>query len=658
MRSFVLVIVVAFTSCLRPSQQVDAQGTGSVALDDTVGPLAEPVTCKEVAPGTFFADTTDTWNLGDDGLKLRGNRLTVADLDGDQFPDLVVHAVSSNTRQLQQPDGGARLVWQLMNRPGPDGHRRFVDETGNGLFQVREGSATQYRAAHLAVFGDVDNDGDLDAFSGTYDDPGKADIGDRSELLLNDGQGRFTLAPPTPVRGSATERLPTTSATFTDADRDGKLDLFVGYFYEYYGRTYQGLQAQLLLGQGTGGFVRGTDAARLTTTRGGFETFTNHRPAYGVTSCDLDDDGSPELLVSAYGRQANLLYQNDGRGRFTDISATSGFAGDDNRDFKDNENYRCWCTANAGDARCAGVRRPGISCGANPAAMWGEGTDDQPWRNNGNTFTTWCGDLDGDGKNDLYSAEIHHWWAGNGSDSSELLKNASSAQGVRFTRPGNQATGLGLPRVGPSWNEGGLMAAGGDLDHDGRLDLIVAASDYPDQFGAVFHQQPDGRFVDRADLFNLKHACMSGLAIADFDRDGDLDVIAGASTARDCSASWKKGNEVRLYENQGPAGASLSLLLRGNGTTTNRAAIGAKVTVKAGGKTMTREVTGGYGHFGMQHELVVHVGLAGCTGADEVTVRWPDASGTTQRFERVPAGQFLEVRQGEPSLRRVSVSMR
>ncbi|MCA3010807.1 MAG: VCBS repeat-containing protein, partial [Myxococcaceae bacterium] len=276
---------VLFASCLAPATTASLEATGLVSLDDAISPLEAPPVCRESTPGTLFVDATDAWNLGDDGLRLRGNRLTVADLDGDGFPDLVVHTLTTNARQPVALDGGARQVWQLMNRQGPDGHRRFVDETGNGLFQVRDGDGRQYRAAHLAVFGDVDNDGDLDAFSGTHDDPSKADVGDRSEVLLNDGTGRFALANPTPVRGGPSARLPTTAAAFTDADRDGKLDLFVGYFYEYYGRTFWGLQAQLLLGQGTGGFTRGTDAAGLTTERGNMETFRNHRPAYGVTAC-------------------------------------------------------------------------------------------------------------------------------------------------------------------------------------------------------------------------------------------------------------------------------------------------------------------------------------------------------------------------------------
>lgn len=44
----------------------------------------------------------------------------------------------------------------------------------------------------------------------------------------------------------------------------------------------------------------------------------------------------------------------------------------------------------------------------------------------------------------------------------------------------------------------------------------------------------------------------------------------------------------------------------------------------------------------------MHVGLGGCAGADEVTVRWPDAQATTQRFTRLPANQFMRLKQGAP----------
>jgi len=656
-RCLSLSSLLLLAACARPASEVTLPSLGAVTLDTTQGIPVEPyqgaLNCDAMPDaGVQFVDATESWNLGEFGEQVTGNRLAVADLDGDGYPDLVVHAVTSNKREVA--DAGTRIVRMLMNRPTPDGQRRqFVDATDWGLFQVRDEQTTDKRSAQLVAFGDVDNDGDLDAFSGTYVDPTKptTDPGDRSEILLNDGTGHFTLAPPTDSRPTATQLWPTTGATFTDVDRDGKLDLFVGFFYEYYGRTYNGIQAQLYKGLGTGEFLFDTDAAGLHTDSNGFAAGTNSRPAYGVTACDLDDDGSPELLVSAYGRQWNLLYQNDGTGHFTEVGQASGFAGDSDANYQDNEFFRCWCVQYPSDSRCANVTPPDVQC-PNPAgANWGAGTDDQPWRNNGNTFTTFCADIDGDGKNDLYNAEIHHWWAGEGSDSSQLLKNTSSGGALSFDRPGNAATGMAWPHLGLDWNEGGLMASGGDFDNDGRMDVVVAASDYPAQYSLLFLQQPDGTFRESGEAAGLHHPCASGLAVADFDRDGDLDVIVGSGTARDCRQLWSK-NEVHLYENQGAPGKSVELKLDGDGTTANRSAIGAKVTVTAGGRTFTREVQSSYGHMAIENDMVVHVGLGACPAADSVTVRWPDAQGTTGSWTRVPAGTPVELKMGDPRMYR------
>lgn len=611
----------------------------SVACGPTEGPI-----------GPLLRDATDAWNLGSAGLALTGNRLAAVDVDNDGYPDLVVHAISSNARETVGQ--GPKLVWMLLNRPKPGGGRQFIDATAQGPFGLRGGDGTQYRSAQFAVFGDVDNDGDLDAFSGTSVDPNKpqTDPKDRNALYLNDGSGRFT---PVPQRSSIEngegDLWPTTSATFTDADLDGKLDAFVGFFYARYGFTNVGLQAQLYQGTGTGFFGTLTGGAGLTTDDTGLAQGTNHRPLYGVTACDLDGDGAQELLGSAYGRQLNTVYKNDGSGRYLEQGVASGFAADDNQRYQDNQWFACYCTLHRGQADCAGAAAPLLQCPTPADAYWNVGFDDQPYRNGGNTFTSLCADLDDDGDNDVYNAEIHHWWAGQSSDSSGLLKNESTAAALRFTRPGNTASGLAWPRVGVDWNEGGLMAAAGDLDNDGRQDVLVAASDYADQYGLLFHQKTSapGTFEDLGEAWGFRHPCVSGLAVADFDRDGDLDVVVGSGTARDCSKTWKK-NEVHLYENQGTLNHHLLLRLVGNGVDTNRAAIGAKVTVTAGGRSVTREVQGGYGHFGQQNDLVVHVGVAGCTTLDAITVQWPNRAHAQEVWRNLPADAFVELHQGDP----------
>lgn len=651
--SLALIATSVLVSCSSPDSTNEPAPAPDAGDDDATA--IDPVPFCDVHAGTTprFTDRTDAWGLGKDGLALTGNRMIAADLDGDGYPDLIVSSNTPNKRDLIDESPGVRV---LFNRPGPNGGRVFVDGTQeSGIFQVRGGSDIEYRAAHLAVAGDVNNDGHLDLFSGTYTDPTKPDTdpGDRSEVLLNDGKGKFSLAPISDINPGASKRWPTTGASFVDIDRDGNLDLFVGFWYQRYGSSYLGVQAQLYQGQGDGAFTAITEQAGLLTDRKGYAEGTNHRPAYGITACDLNDDGAPELLVSVYGRQWNLLYQNDGEGGFTEIGQKSGFAGDGEQNYSDNEFFACYCTVHPEKADCKDAKAPSIGCPSPADSYWNPGSDDQPWRLNGNTFTTYCGDLDGDGKPDLYSAEIAHWHIGKSSDSSELLRNEGEGGEIRFSRPGNEETGLVLPHPTMDWNEGAVMVGGGDFDLDGREDLFVATTDYPDQYGLIFQQQPGGGFREVSEEWGIAHPCASGLVIADFDRDGDLDILVGSSRMRDCGKLWAT-NEVRLYENNASESAAwLIVKLDGDGETTNRAGIGAKVTVKAGDREIVKELGGGYGHMGMQHDTVLFFGLGACEAVESITVRWPNRELTTQTFHNVKTRRMIELSQKDGSVREV-----
>ncbi|MBS2027047.1 MAG: CRTAC1 family protein [Deltaproteobacteria bacterium] len=679
-----LLLVLPLIACNKSSTASDAGGTttggsGSTAGGTTSGSSstggstgstgdAGPIDAGPIDAGDFeqcdahasgpshMTDSTIAWNLGDGGLNLTGNRIIAADLDGDGYPDLIVHAIYTNARSLVPlSDGGTGPLYEhvLMNRPNPNGGRMFVDATvESGVFQVRAGQGL--RSAQLAVAADIDNDGDLDLFSGTYTDPThpETDPGDRSEVLINDGTGHFTLAPISDAQPQASQLWPTTGATFTDVDHDGKLDLFVGFWYRAYGSSEYGVPAQLYRGNGDGTFASITNSAGVATSSGLFTLGNdqNPKPAYGVTACDVNGDGSPELMISAYGRQWNNLYLNDGTGHFAEVGQDSGYAGDENLDYTDNQFFLCYCTVHPTAAGCADAGAPLIQCPTPADADWSAGSDDQPWRLNGNTFSTLCADITGDGIPDLYSAEIRHWHIGNSSDPSELLVGDGHAH---FTRPGNANDGLVMPHPTSDWNEGALMVAGPDLDNDGRRDLVVAASDYPDQFGWVFHQLTDGGFEEVGQDWGMHHPCMSGLAVADFDRDGDLDVIVGSGTARDCSAIWHT-NEVHIYTNDASTRAhAIEIRLRGDGVTANRMGAGAKVTVEAGGVTQVQELQTGFGHMAMEHDTVLHFGLGECAGAANITVTWPDAVHTTQTWTRVLGDQLIELQMGDPSVHQV-----
>lgn len=594
-------------------------------------PIDEVGVCKPPAalPETgHFVDATA--ELGLTGLT--GGRVTTADLDGDGLPDLVVHNF-----------GGKRegIVKVLMNRGG-----KFVDETAkSGFLDSREASGSG-RLGHLTVFGDVDNDGDLDAFEGVYLD-GKEDAaakGDRNEIRLNDGSGHFTFADSGPMQGI---RLPTTSAAFLDADRDGNLDVFLGTFYA---SGIQGAGNFLYKGAGDGYFSDAAEASgvlRPAPPRGGdqeaFLTGKTRRATYGVTACDIDGDGDTDLMVSAYGRQWNELWKNDGNGNFVEVGQGTPFAADDDLKYSDNEFYRCYCSTNAG--KCpVDVPAPKVGC---DNSSWTPGFDDQPARNGGNTFSTVCADLDGDGALDAFNAEIKHWHIGESSDPSQMLRNDGTG---KFVRVPNEESGLGRKHTISDWNEGDIVAAVFDYDADGRNDVFVGSSDYPDTYGLLFHQEPDKKFRELARAVGIDHYHAVGVSAADIDGDGDLDLIVATSVAR-CGGDSKcpATAAVKVYRNQ--IGHQRNLvrvkLVGGGAGKSNRTGIGARVTVKTAAGAQVQEVSGGYGHFGLQHDTVLTFGLGDACAITELSVRWPNGERTTQTFTRgLKVNTLLELTEG------------
>ncbi len=607
------------------SSNVVTEASSANPVDD--GPPPPDAHCKSPGPlgaGPHFTDVTS--EVGLDGVI--GIRISSADLDGDGLPDIVVHGTSAKRDTFDAPS--KRI---FMNRGG-----HFEDTTKeSGLLDSRDGAGTG-RVSSMAVFADVDNDGDLDLFSGTYVDPaGDGSVTDRSEVFLNDGKGHFSLAPKS---STSKQALPTAGAAFTDVNRDGFVDVFVTAWYD----GDEGAGSYLYLGKGDGTFVDASKSSGIlrpepSDVRAATLDGTNRKPAYGATACDLDDDGDPDLVVSSYGRSFNELWRNDD-GVFEEIGYGTPIAADTNLDYKsDNEFYHCWCKAHAGSCPAA-ESSPKIDC---TNYSWTPGFDDQPARNAGNTFSTACADLDNDGDLDLIHATIRHWHIGNSADPSQIVRNDGN---MHFTRVANDERGLLQPHASSDWNEGNITVAAFDFDNDGKKDIYLGSSDYPDTYGRLYHQVGDG-FEDVTESAGAKHYHAVSHTSVDIDGDGDLDLIVVTSAMR-CGGDPKcaKTPTLKVYRNEAGANANF-VQLHLKGTTSNAAAIGAKVTVTAGGVKQVQEVNGGYGTFGMQNDTMLTFGLGAACTIDAIEVRWPNGEKTVQAYEGVVANHLAVLTEGE-----------
>ncbi len=591
-------------------------------------PLPDPICPGPSSPNKSFLEKSNAWGL----LGVEGVRIEAIDFDGDGWTDLHVHRGGDLADDFAP--AGVRQSWLLRNTEGTG----FLDVTESSGF--RSGRTGLPRPGSVVAWADVDNDGDLDAYTGLSDPSGALE--ETSEIVLNQGNGTFALGPEANMaRRKAEDDVPA-GAAFHDFDRDGKVDLWV----PQNSVNYLPQQDELFRGNGDGSFDRVTLPA-------GLETFDwtgtpvadlnaglAHSNAWSAAACDVNDDGWPDLLAGSYGRAPNALWMNNGDSTFENRSVASGYAYDERTDWSDNESARCYCQLHPTAEDCAGVPPAEfIACAVDADAFrWNHATDREAYRLGGNSATAVCADVDNDGDRDLLTAEIVHWDVGASSDPSELLINDGT--GV-FSRPGNDVTGLVRDHAIVDWNDGDMTAAVLDFDNDAWPDLYVGSSDYYGARGLLFRQDSPGHFASVPIEDGIDHTRSHGVAVADFDRDGDLDLVVGHSLSR-CEEDCYPTANIRFFENQSGGNAVRFTLV--GGAASNRAAIGARVRVTADGVTQTQDVGGGHGHYGMQSDITMQFGLGAACEA-EVEVRWPDAAGTLERWT-LPAGHAFVLPQG------------
>jgi hypothetical protein len=428
-----------------------------------------------------------------------------------------------------------------------------------------------------AAAADYDGDGFVDLYVTGYD---------RSILYHNNGNGTFI-----DVTDKAGVAAPgwSTSAAWFDYDNDGKLDLFVSSFVEYSAkgtifcgdnrlgrryycvpRVFKPRPSHLYHNEGNGKFKDVSKESGIANSLG---------KSFGVVATDVNNDGLMDLFV-ANDTVANFLFVNKGSGKFEELGLVAGVAYSD-----------------------SGAPRSGMGVDA--------------------------ADFDGDGWQDLFVANIDQ----------ELFSLYQNQHELTFIdKPGEIGKAT---RLLSGW---GLKFF--DYDNDGTPDLILA-NGHPDDMVEIqslkvkykepllMFQNVNGTFKDvsaQSGAAFSKDWPARGLALGDYDNDGDLDVLIINNGEAPVLLKNEDGNRNNWV--------GLQLVA----TKSNPAAVGAVITWEAGGVKRRRLKTSG-GSFLATHDPREILGLGQATKVDSVEIKWP--SGRVDKLTNLPLNKYVKIVEGE-----------
>lgn len=503
---------------------------------------------------------------------------------------------------------------------GDDSYKNIIESSGSGI----------------TIF-DYNNDGLMDLYlmNGTYlegiSDPGGIKYKDsHNELYKNNGNGTFTEVSKTAGVGGHQWSM---AAGPIDLDNDGFQDLYVlnygpNVFYHNNGNgTFKDITASLGL---TGpdklnGFAKWSigvsfwdynNDGRLDAMVGNFLAFN---PSYV-------SPGTPDMMPSPteYNGQESMLYEQRPDGRFEDVTKKNNLSYPDSKcmgltvfDYDDDGDLDIF---QANDHQFNFLFRNDNGTYKEVAVESGVAANSQG-KGTGSMHGS-IGDIDGDGLIDILVSDL---------DYGALYKNMGNGLFVDIT----EQSGVAAAMAGKSsWG-----AQFFDYDNDGDLDIVAAngtAEELINQYPLLLENDGKGNFKnvgkEHGAYFSTKRSGRS-LAVWDFDNDGDLDIII--------SHLDKNGTPVLLRNDGGNSNHWLGLTLKGKDGPAS--AIGAKVTITAGGKKQVM-VNQWATSYLANNDPRVHFGLGNAKQIDILEIRWSD--GKTEVYNKIDSDRYITILEG------------
>ena len=551
--------------------------------------ISVPIFAQSSNPPVAFKDVTET--AGVSFVHSEGKRTSVLPEDvgsGAAFADY-------------NNDGHIDLY--VVNNPGPL-HAKVTDASpgnvlyrnnGDGTFtDVTEKAGVGDRGYGMGcVFGDYDNDGDLDLYVTNYG---------QNVLYRNNGDGTFT---DIAEKAGVGDTRWGTGAVFGDYDNDGDLDLYVPNYIEHdLDKLAEAQNTSMQYGQSVPRKLNPHSFEpqdNVLYRNDGDGTFTDVTAELSVESpggrslqaifTDFDLDGDLDLYV-ANDLSPNFLYRNNGDGTFTDVSDAS------------------WAADFRGSMGLA------------------------------------TGDYDGDGDLDLF---MSHWIEQENALYSNMWKEEGTIGGESSKVEGMQPIHLVDESYGASLGEESLKYVGWgtdlfDYDNDGDLDIFVANGhtfQYLDNYDLLIPQKDqffrydgDGIFTDvsaATGIAALPYRVGRGVAFGDYDSDGDVDIFIVNNHDRGVLLRNEGGNRNNW------------LHVKLVGTKGNRDAVGARIRLKAGDRIQLREINAGASYLSF-NSLTAEFGLEQETTVDWIEVIW--LGGDTERFTGIGINKRVVLTEG------------